>query len=203
MIECAICFYKNRNQSAVNAHYMVRILRSVSEPQIIPRRFMMQNHHPDEVKRCPASGCKFVHPSTDTLEEHIVKKHRGVPTSEGTGDNLTEPLDDALDDEEPTKRRKKKPPSPEKRKGKTPSSHRLCAECGYNADSATALAVHTRRMHTYRACAEEGCTFSTYEWALLSRHIRTAHRARCGICHFVPGRGRPLEGHDCQEHLGK
>lgn len=82
---------------------------------------------------------------------------------------------------------------------------KLCENCGYSTDTAANMRAHVESQHTRKYCPMEGCDFTSLSHADLTRHIICSadHRVVCSLCNYVPGRGRTLDDHKCEDHLGK
>jgi hypothetical protein len=79
----------------------------------------------------------------------------------------------------------------------------MLLQCAFTTATKAEMTAHAQRMHEHRVCDVAGCDFSAFSHNDMSMHKRGAHRARCGICSYVPGRGKTLDGHKCEEHIGQ
>ena len=82
---------------------------------------------------------------------------------------------------------------------------KLCENCGYSTDKAVAMRAHVESQHRRKYCPIEGCDFTSLSHADLTRHMMCSadHRAVCSLCNYVPGRGKTLDDHKCEDFLGK
>ena len=90
-------------------------------------------------------------------------------------------------------------------KPKVEDKVKLCEECGYSTGNARYMRDHVESHHMKKYCPIEGCDFTTMSHVDLTRHMTCSagHRAVCSICNYVPGRGKTLDDHKCEDHLGK
>lgn len=76
-----------------------------------------------------------------------------------------------------------------------------CELCDFKTALRPSLPKHMRSMHTKRAC--HLCDFTTDIGANLAIHLKSVHRPRCTLCNFTPKRGKTLDGHRCEDYLGR
>ncbi len=133
--------------------------------------------HSDRIKKCPEEGCKYSTSTPRRMENHLRREHKKMwvtPATEGQEPTETKPLDKML-----------------------------CQQCAFSCYTERELQKHVERRHQFRKCPEEGCDFGTTNGTEMASHRAMMHRLRCGICNFVPGWGKTLSEHRCEDHLGK